>query len=481
MVTTTYPAEDLDRFGYRQELKRVLGTSQLAAYGLNFMLPIAPMAIFGAVYAASAGMIVLAYLIGLVALMFTAFSYAQMVKAFPLSGSVYNYVGRGIGAPFGFLAGWAIMLDYLLVPSLLYLVAAVSTKAAVVNVPLLSGVPSWVWFVLFVLVNTSINFRGIRMTARVIFYTLIAELLVLAVFVFVGLWALASGKGHWTWSPLYDPGAFSWKILPGAASVALLSFLGFDGISLLAEEAKDAARRVRLAMIAALLGAGVLFIAQTWVAAMLTPDPHALISSGDPDGVAFYTAASVAAGPWLATLCAVATALAWGIPDSMAAQAAISRLLFAMARDRQLPHLLAKVSRKHAVPRNAILTVALINTGLGLYMNNRTDGIALLSSCINFGALTAFLLLNVSVIVYYLIRQRSRNLFAHLLMPLVGAAIIVVVMVNANVAAQRLGFVWIGAGVLLLLGMYATGRRPRLSGFAPTQPAPTVDPVRQAV
>ena len=481
MVATTYPADDLNRFGYKQELKRVLGTPQLAAYGLNFMLPIAPMAIFGAVFAASAGMVVLAYLIGLVALMFTAFSYAQMVKAFPLSGSVYNYVGRGIGAPFGFLAGWAIMLDYLLVPSLLYLVAAVSTKAAVANVTGLSGVPSWVWFVLFVLVNTTINFRGIRMTARVIFYTLIAELAVLAIFVTVGLAAIASGKGHWTWSPLYDPAAFSWKIVFAAASVALLSFLGFDGISLLAEEAKDAARRVRLAMILALVGAGVLFIAQTWVAAMLTPDPQALIASGDPNGVAFFTAASVAAGPWLATLCAVATALAWGVPDSMAAQAAISRLLFAMARDKQLPSVLAKVSRKHAVPRNAIFTVAVINTGLGLYMNSRADGIALLSSWINFGALTAFLLLNVSVIVYYLFRQHSRNYVAHLVMPLIGAAIIVVVMWNANVAAQRLGFVWIGAGVLLLVAMYATGRRPRLSGFAPAQSADVREHVRQAV
>jgi amino acid transporter len=116
----SYPVDELQRFGYQQELRRVLRFRDLAAYGLIFMVPIAPMAIYGSVFSASGGMVVLAYAIGMVALMFTAFSYAQMVKAFPLSGSVYNYVGRGIGAPFGFLAGWAIMIDYILVPSLLY-------------------------------------------------------------------------------------------------------------------------------------------------------------------------------------------------------------------------------------------------------------------------------------------------------------------------------------------------------------------------
>jgi hypothetical protein len=70
------------------------------------------------------------------------------------------------------------------------------------------------------------------------------------------------------------------------------------------------------------------------------------------------------------------------------------------------------------------------------------------------------------------IRQRSRNLFAHLLMPAIGATILGFVVVNANVAAQRLGFVWIGIGILVLLGLYLTGRRPYLSGFNPARREP---------
>jgi amino acid transporter len=140
-----------------------------------------------------------------------------------------------------------------------------------------------------------------------------------------------------------------------------------------------------------------------------------------------------------------------------------------MARDKQLPAFLGKTSRKRDVPRNAILLVAAFSLVLGLYMNSRSDGITLLSSMINFGAMTAFLLLHISVVVYHLFRRRSRNLFAHLVMPLIGALILGFVIWNASIAAQRLGVVWIGLGVLVLACMYATGNRPRLSGMALTR------------
>ena len=468
-----YPIDELQRFGYEQELRRALRFRDLLAYGLIFMVPIAPMAIFGAVFSASGGMVVLAYAIGMAALIFTAYSYSQMVKAFPLSGSVYNYVGRGIGAPVGFLAGWAIMLDYILVPSLLYLVASVAMNAT------LPAIPVWAWLVGFVAVNTIVNSLGIKMTAAFTWIMLIGELVVLFIFLGIGAWAVGSGKGRWTWAPLYNPDTFTWSLVLAATAVAVLSFLGFDGIAMLSEEARGGSRMIGRAMAGALLLAGLLFIAQTWVAAILTPDPQALIAAGDAGGTAFYDAARLAGGPWLATLCAVATAIAWGLPDSMVAQVAISRLLYAMARDRQLPSFLARVSRKHNVPTNAIVLVATVSLALGLYMNQREDGISVLASLINFGALTAFLALHVSVVVHYMIRRRSGNVFAHLLMPTIGATILGLVVVNANVAAQRLGFVWIGLGLVVLIGLYAAGRRPVLSGFTPAQHGSA--PVREEV
>jgi amino acid transporter len=458
--------DDLGQYGYRQELKRSLRFGDLLVYGLIFMVPIAPFGIFGSVYQGSGGMVALAYLVGMVAMMFTASSYTQMSRAFPMAGSVYTYAGRGISPPVGFLAGWVIILDYVLVPALLYLVAGVAMNS------LLPAIPVWLWLVAFVLLNTAVNYLGIEMTARVNKVMLVGELLVLLVFLVVGVVALAQGKGHgFSWEPLYNSATFSWPVVFGAVSIAVLSFLGFDGISMLAEENRDSARSIGRAMFAALLLAGVLFLVQTWVAALLVPDPAALLANGDPGGTAFYDSARVAGGGWLAGLTALTTAIAWGFANSLVAQAATSRLLYAMARDRQLPAFLARIHPVRKVPVNATLLVAGVSLVLGVYLTFRDDGITLMSTLVNFGAMTAFLVLHVSVVVHFAIRQRSRDWLRHLVFPILGFAILLYVVINAKVAAQVLGFVWLGIGVLVLIGFTVAGRRPSLAGMADSESA----------
>jgi amino acid transporter len=309
-----------------------------------------------------------------------------------------------------------------------------------------------------------VNYLGIEMTAKVNKVMLVGVLVVLAIFIVIGVVALASGKGRgFDISPLYNADTFSWSLVFGAVSIAVLSFLGFDGISMLAEENKESARAIGRSMVAALLLAGVLFIVQTWIASLLVPDPDGLIKNGDPDGTAFYDAAAVASGQWLAKLTALATAIAWGFANSLVAQAATSRLLYAMARDRQLPAFLAKVHEKKGVPVNATLLTAVVSLALGLYMANRDDGITLLSTLVNFGALSAFLVLHVSVVWHFVVRNGSRDWWRHLVAPVLGFAILAYVVVNADVAAQELGFVWLGIGVLLLLGLVVSGRRPSLT------------------
>jgi amino acid transporter len=452
-------SDSVEQFGYRQELQRSLRFSDLLVYGLIFMVPIAPFGIFGGVYNISGGMVALAYAVGMVAMMFTANSYAQMARAFPMAGSVYTYAGRGISPPVGFLAGWVIFLDYVLVPALLYLIASVAMNS------LVGSIPVWAWLIAFVVLNTVVNYLGIEMTARVNKVMLVAELLVLAIFLVVGIVALASGKGNgFSVSPLYNSATFSWAVLFGAVSVAVLSFLGFDGISMLAEENQDSARSIGRAMVAALLLAGTLFIVQTWVASLLVPNAARLLEEGDPGGTAFYDAARVAGGGWLAGLTALSTAIAWGFANSLVAQAATSRLLYAMARDRQLPSFLARVSPTHKVPVNATLLVAAISLVLGLYLTTRADGITLMTTLVNFGAMTAFLVLHVSVVVHYVMRSGSRDWWRHLVCPVIGFAILFYVVLNAKVAAQRLGFAWLAIGVLVLIGTTLAGRRPRLAG-----------------
>jgi len=466
MTSTPVPenSDDIGQYGYKQELHRSLSFWDLLVYGLVFMVPIAPFGIFGSVYQGSGGMVALAYAVGMVAMMFTALSYAEMSRAFPMAGSVYSYAGRGIAAPVGFLAGWMILLDYVLVPGLLYLIASVAMNS------LVPGVAVWMWLVAFVVLNTLVNYVGIAMTARITKVMLIGELIVLAIFIVIGVVALAQGKGEgFNLTPIYNSETFSWGIVFGAVSIAVLSFLGFDGISMLAEENKDSARAIGRSMVAALLLAGTLFIVQTWIAALLVPNPDQLLSEGDPGGTAFYDAAGVAAGVWLAKLTALATAIAWGFANALVAQAATSRLLYAMARDRQLPAFLAKVHPRHGVPVNATLLTAVVSLVLGLYMAQRDDGITLLATLVNFGALSAFLVLHISVISHYLVRGKSRNYWKHLIAPGLGFAILFYVVINAKIAAQTLGFVWLTIGVVLLVVLLSTGRKPDLSAVNQTE------------
>jgi amino acid transporter len=447
----------VEEFGYKQELKRSLSFTDLLVYGLVFMVPIAPFGIFGGVFQASGGMVALAYAIGGLAMAFTAASYSQMSRAFPMAGSVYTYAGRGIGQPVGFIAGWMILLDYVLVPGLLYLIASIAMNSIYESVPVL------VWLVAFVVLNTVVNFFGIEFTARVNKIMLVGELIVLAIFLVIGVVALANGEGRgFDFTPIYNSDTFSLELVFGAVSIAVLSFLGFDGISTLAEENRESARSIGKAMIAALALAGTLFIVQTWVAALLVPDPDTLIVEGDAAGTAFYDAADVAGGAWLATLTALATAIAWGFANSLVAQAATSRLLYAMARDRQLPGFLAKVHPTRRVPVNATFFVAVISLVLGWYMTTRDDGITLLSTLVNFGALSAFLLLHVAVVVHFIVRKKSRDYWKHLAVPVIGFGILLYVVINAQVAAQTLGFTWLGIGLVVMVVLLATGRKPEL-------------------
>jgi amino acid transporter len=449
---------DIEHYGYTQELHRSLTFTDLLVYGLVFMVPIAPFGIFGSVYQGSGGMVALAYAIGMVAMMFTALSYAQMSQAFPMAGSVYTYAGRGIVAPVGFLAGWMILLDYVLVPALLYLIAAIAMNS------LISAVPVWLWLIGFVVLNTVVNYMGIEMTARVNKIMLVGELIVLAIFIVIGIVALAQGKGHgFSFSPIYNSDTFSWSLVFGAVSIAVLSFLGFDGISTLAEENKDTARAIGRSMVAALLLAGVLFIVQTWVASLLVPGPARLIAKGDPAGTAFYDAAAVAGGQWLSKLTALATAIAWGFANALVAQAATSRLLYAMARDRQLPSFLAKVHERKGVPVNATLLVAVVSLIVGLFFYSLSNGIATLSTLVNFGALTAFLALHVSVVWHYVGRNGSRRWWAHLVAPVIGFVILAYVLINAQVYAQALGLIWFVIGLALMITLMAIGREPELN------------------
>ncbi|MCC3280025.1 APC family permease [Arthrobacter sp. zg-Y40] len=456
--------QELESLGYKQELRRSISTADLLIYGLIFMLPIAPWAIFGTVYNASGGMVPLVYLIGLIAMIFTALAYAQMAKSIPLAGSVFSYVGRGIHPTAGFFAGWAILLDYLLVPTLLYVFAAESM------VGIFPDTPRWIWAVVFVLINTAINLAGVSSIKLMNRVFLAVELLFIVIFVVIAVTALNGGTvpgAELTWAPMWNPETVSGPLIASALSIAVLSFLGFDGISTMAEESTGSRNSAGKAMIAALIIVASCFILQTWLASALAGGRETF--GDDEAGNAFFTIVEAAANSGWATAFLAVNVVGVGIANAMAAQAATSRLLYSMSRDRQLPAMLSRINSRQ-VPQNAILLVSGISAVLVLFFVGQID---LISSLVNFGALFGFMLLHLAVIVFYLIRKKSRNFLLHLAVPVVGFLIIGYVLVNANIEAKVGGLVWllIGAGVFLYYR--ATGRKTEISSDDDSAPAAT--------
>lgn len=430
----------IEDFGYQQQLQRGLSLTDLVIYGMIFMIPIAPFGVYGWVYADAEGMVPLAYFIGMVAMLFTALSYGQMAKAFPIAGSVYSYAQRGIHEHLGFIAGWVLLLDYLLIPPLLYIFSALALHHFFPVIPKLG------WMLLFLIGATLVNLRGVTFTARANKLFLIGELVVLALFLVFGFKALYGGEmgsGELTLAPFYDPANFDLNLVMAAVSVAVLSFLGFDAISTLSEEVKgDPRRQIGRAALIALFLMGGIFILQTWLATDLAVGMS--FASAD---TAFYEIASAAGGSWLGTLTAVATALAWGVAVSIVSQAAVSRLLFSMARDGKLPRALSRVHDRYRTPHISLYLVALLSLGIGVAFLDAPD---VLATLVNFGALTGFCLLHLSVINHYVVRKGSRRWLVHLAFPAIGLAIIGYVLLSMSHFAQLLGVAWIGVGLIYL-------------------------------
>jgi len=429
----------LEQFGYRQELQRSLGLGALIVYGLVFINPTSPFSIFGVVFNLSHGMVPLVYVFGLVAMTFTAASYVMMSRAFPVAGSVYSYAGFGIGPTTGFVAGWALLLDYMLMPPLIYVLCAIAIEA------LAPAIPRTLTIIVVLAFNTGISLLGIKASARLNAVLLAVMLAFLGLFFVLGINALAHGVegARLSTAPLLQPEAFSSAVIFSALSVATLNFLGFDGITTLSEEARGGSRDIGRAIVLSMCLAAVLFIAATWLASLFVLD-RASFAPGQPTDGAFYTIAEIIGGTWFKAL-ASSKVLVAGVAVAAAAQVATARLIYGMARDGKLPRLLAQVHPTRHVPHRAILLIAAVNLVTSLTFAHDFE---LLTTLICFGALIGFLLLHASVIVHFMVRQKSRRWAQHLLVPLIGGAITAYVLVNMAHNALMTGLIWLALGAI---------------------------------
>ncbi|MGW4547776.1 APC family permease [Streptomyces violaceorubidus] len=444
--------------GAEQQLRRSLGFRDLVVYGLLFIAPMAPVGVFGTLDAKSHGAVALVYVVATVAMAFTAFSYAQMVRVVPQAGSVFAYARAGLGNGAGFVAGWMAMLDYVLIPAVAYLFSGIAMEA------LVPEVSRWVWTAIAVVVTTLLNLWGVRAAARVGFLVLAMEIVVLIVFVATAIVVLAQDGAERDWlSPLSGDGtqgAFALSAVVGAVSVAVLSYLGFDAIATFAEEVTGGSAKVARALLFCLALAGVLFVAQTYLVALLEPVSSAqLAAEPERQGSAFYDAVDASVGTWLHDLVAVSKAIGAAFA-ALAGQAAAGRLLFAMGRDRRLPGVLSRTDA--GVPRVALLVSAVITMAAAVWAARRDDGLDHLVSVVDVGALTAFTLLHASVVGWFVVRRGAGTVswWRHLLVPVLGAAITIAVIVEASGTAQTVGAIWLAVGLVVLAAQWR-GRRDR--------------------
>jgi amino acid transporter len=256
----------------------------------------------------------------------------------------------------------------------------------------------------------------------------------------------------WSTAPIWNSDVVSAPLIAAALSIAVLSFLGFDGISTLAEESIGKKNPAGRAMIVSLFIVAFLFVMQTWLASLLAGGRESF--SDDDAGNAFFKLVEAASSTGWMNAFFVVNVLAVGFANAMAAQAATSRLLYSMSRDRQLPGFLSKISSRE-VPMAALLAVSAISLVLVLFFVGQ---IGLISSLVNFGALFGFCLLHVSVVWYYVGRKKSKNYLLHLVVPTLGFVIIAYVLFNADALAKIGGIVWLAVGAVVFVVNMVRGR-----------------------
>jgi len=424
-----------------QHFRRVLSRRDLVLYGLVILTPTAPYPVFGIVQQLSGGHAALAYVVAMVAMFFTAASYGKMAAVFPSAGSTYTYAQKGLNPHAGFLAGWAMILDYFLIPLLSVIYASLTAER------LLPLVPSFIWAVIFTFAITAVNLRGIRMTARASAWLMAIMTGCAALFTILSVRHIVSLHG---WSGLFDfhaifrPDSFSSGSLLLGAGVATLSYIGFDAISTLAEDSIDPKRDIGWATVAVCIFQGLICILTVYLAALVWPDFKAFPQVD----TAILDIATVIGGRLMFGALTFVLLVA-GLASALTGQAGASRLLLGMGRDGIISsRIFAKIDPRTSTPVRGILVM-----GAVALIGSLTFRFQLAVELLNFGALTGFILVNLSVVNHYYIRERLRSgwqAIEYLVFPLLGTLVCSFLWFNLTAKAKLAGFGWLALGIIYL-------------------------------
>ena len=419
-------------------LDRVLTLKDLILYGIVLIMPIAPVPLFGVVQKLSDGHAVTTILLAMVAMMLTAFSYGRMAALYPSAGSAYTYVGRGLNLHLGFFAGWAMLLDYLLVPLICTIYGALTIGR------LMPSIPYVFWAALFAGSMTIVNLRGIRATATANMAMMIAMLVVILAFIYLAThWLLHSEgwSGLFSILPFYDASTFHWKSIATGTSVAALTYGGFDGVSTLSEDVENPRRNILIATVFVCFFTGIFGGLQIYLAQRVSPDFHDFHNVE----TAFMDVTRIVGGKLLFNAMAIILIVA-SFGSGLSAQAGVSRLLFGMGRDKVLPsRIFARLDGKHHTPTYSILLI-----GIFVFIGSMLLNYERAAELINFGAFLAFMGVNAAVInQLYFSRDRSkRHFLSDALVPGLGFVFCLVIWLNLPTQAKILGSVWLLAGII---------------------------------
>lgn len=416
-----------------------LSVGSMVVYGLIMMVPVAPFAIYGNVFQASNGMPALSYLVAMGAMLFTVLSFGVMIRKWPSSGSIFTYTSKGMSPAIGFVAGWLMLLQYLITPDLMYLMGAQALNQY------LPAVPVWAWCLMFLAFVTVVSLRGVGTTVIIDRIALAAQIIVIALFIGFGIAYVIQHPTTASFAPtaILDPAKFNFGDMMSSVSLCVLSFVGFGCIATLTQQAKDEQRGPSKAMMITVLTLGAMFIAMCYIATCV--DPTGNTFSSNPNN-GFYLIAAQVGGEWLGVLCAVTNAIALGLFAGLVGQISIARVMYVMGTTGALPKFFDQINTKRDVPVHSTLFVSALSLAvLFILISIGVDSGAKIS---NFGALSTYFLLNVCVVWYFWMKLKDhKNVLRHLICPAIGALIVLAILFSLNTLAQVVGLIWIAAGI----------------------------------
>lgn len=437
-------------------LTRSLSLWSVVLFGLAFMALTTVFSTFGIASSLSKGMVVGAYILALVVMLFTAYSYGVMAKRYPVTGSAYSYVQKVISPSTGFLVGWAIMMDYLFIPMVNFMLFGIFFHDA------FPMIPQWGFIVSLLVLVTVINLRGVKVAVTANLIVVVASILFAVIFCVMSMNAVNSGMGTGSLMNMAPIINFSeedpLKYIIAGASLLCFSFLGFDSVTAFSEEVKNPEKTIPRAIFLVTLIGGALFITvsyfayQVWPNYLLFPD----LDSASADVI------RLVGGNALYALFLTIFALSI-IGSALSSQASGSRILYAMGRDGQLPKkFFGALHPKYKTPTFNILLIGLISLS-AIFLS-----LGLVASFINFGAFISFIMVNVSVIVLFF-KERNwgiKQIILLFLLPLIGALLDFWLFINLDSYSLMLGSIWFSLGILYLLFLTKGFKKP-----APTMAA----------